>query len=186
MVFDRVAEEDDPLAQQARVDVVGAFPPAGGLDDHGNEHRWTPLVRHGCVARCQPAAAGSLDVGVASDSGRDRGGGRLRLLDMGQRRVVRVGGQPVVDQLLDQTAPAQRAADEAPARGRTRSTPGDAGRPRSARGPARPRPRWPRREPRRPSSSAIFDSTRSVLTRFSAFGRKSAWRSASVFSTTLR
>ena len=26
MVFDRVAKEDDPLAQQARVDVVGAFP----------------------------------------------------------------------------------------------------------------------------------------------------------------
>ena len=37
-----VAQEDDPLAQQAGVDVVGALPPAGGLDDHGDEHAWTP------------------------------------------------------------------------------------------------------------------------------------------------
>ena len=54
-------------------------------------------------------------VGVASISGTTRRGGRLRLLEVGQRRMVRVGGQPVVDQLLDQAAPAQRAADEAPA-----------------------------------------------------------------------
>ena len=42
VVLDRVAQEDDPLAQQARVDVVGALPPAGGLDDHGDEHLGTP------------------------------------------------------------------------------------------------------------------------------------------------
>ena len=42
VVLDRVAQEDDPFAQQARVDVVGALPPAGGLDDHGDEHAWTP------------------------------------------------------------------------------------------------------------------------------------------------
>ena len=47
--------------------------------------------------------------------GATAGGGRLRLLEMRQRRVLRVGGEPVVDQLLDEAAPAQRAPDEAAA-----------------------------------------------------------------------
>ena len=58
VVLDRVTQEDDPLAQQPRVDVVGALPPAGGLDDHGHEHAWTPSFSgHGPAV--QPAAAGT-------------------------------------------------------------------------------------------------------------------------------
>jgi len=36
MVFDLAGDEDDALAQQARIDVVGAFAATGGLDDHGH------------------------------------------------------------------------------------------------------------------------------------------------------
>ncbi len=43
VILDRVAEEDDPLAKQARVDVVRAFPATGGFDDHRDEHRGSPL-----------------------------------------------------------------------------------------------------------------------------------------------
>src|SRR3954462_14475893 len=49
VVFDRVAQKDDPLAQEARVDVVGALPPAGGLDDHGDEHSGLPVQSAGCA-----------------------------------------------------------------------------------------------------------------------------------------
>jgi len=38
VVLDDVADEDDPLLQQPRVDVVGALAAAGGFDDHGHEH----------------------------------------------------------------------------------------------------------------------------------------------------
>ena len=45
MVLDRVAEEDDPLPQQPRVDVVGALATAAGLDDHRDEHLGSPGCR---------------------------------------------------------------------------------------------------------------------------------------------
>jgi hypothetical protein len=44
VVLDGVAQEDDPLAQQARVDVVGALTTAGGFDDHRDEHVELPLT----------------------------------------------------------------------------------------------------------------------------------------------
>ena len=37
VVVDLLAEEDDPLAQKARVDVEGALAAGGLLDDHWNE-----------------------------------------------------------------------------------------------------------------------------------------------------
>ena len=144
MVLDRVAEEDDPLAQQARVDVVGAFPPAGGLDHHRHEHAWTPSGRFGGPGHTGSAAglaswlvagsAGSsaldslavrasgsrtIDGSVAPIAGggsrrRGRGLGRLVVLEMRQRRVLGMGGQPAVDEPLDGPGPAEGAPDEAP------------------------------------------------------------------------
>ena len=72
VVLDRVAEEDDPLAQQARVDVVGALAAAGGFDDHRHEHRVVSLGRRGswvtAVDGGQPARAGSSSVTAAASS----------------------------------------------------------------------------------------------------------------------
>ena len=71
VVLDRVTEEDDPLAEQARVDVVRAFPTTGGFDDHRDEHRGSPLrsVGHGLAS----GGAGALLALLAGG----RGSGRL-------------------------------------------------------------------------------------------------------------
>ena len=48
MVLDRARDEDDPLAQQPRIDVEAALAPVGLLDDDGNELRNDVLmVDHG-------------------------------------------------------------------------------------------------------------------------------------------
>ena len=48
MVLDRAGDEDDPLAQQPRIDVEAALAPVGLLDDDGNELRNDVLmVDHG-------------------------------------------------------------------------------------------------------------------------------------------
>ena len=39
MVLDRAGDEDDPLAQQPRIDVEAALAPVGLLDDDWNELR---------------------------------------------------------------------------------------------------------------------------------------------------
>jgi len=45
LVVDRLAEEDDPLAQQAGVDVVRALAAGGLLDDHRDQrHRGPPSL----------------------------------------------------------------------------------------------------------------------------------------------
>ena len=44
VILDRIAQEDDPLPEQARVDVIRAFTTAGGLDDHRDEHLGSPLL----------------------------------------------------------------------------------------------------------------------------------------------
>ena len=45
LVVDRRAQEDDPLAEQPRVDVVGTLAAGRGLDDGGDEHGFL-LVAH--------------------------------------------------------------------------------------------------------------------------------------------
>ena len=48
MVLDRAGDEDDPLAQQPRIDVEAALAPVGLLDDDGDELRDDVLmVDHG-------------------------------------------------------------------------------------------------------------------------------------------
>ena len=48
MVLDRAGDEDDPLAQQPRIDVEAALAPVGLLDDDGNELRNDVLmINHG-------------------------------------------------------------------------------------------------------------------------------------------
>ena len=46
VVLDRAGDEDDPLAQQPRVDVEAAFAPVGLLDDDRDELRNDVLVIH--------------------------------------------------------------------------------------------------------------------------------------------
>ena len=53
-VLDLLAEEDDPLAEQARVDVEGAFVAAVLLHDHGDEWHRPSL---GTAARQSRAAS---------------------------------------------------------------------------------------------------------------------------------
>ena len=36
-IMDRTIDENDTLLQEAREDVIGPLPPAGLLNDHGNE-----------------------------------------------------------------------------------------------------------------------------------------------------
>jgi hypothetical protein len=45
LIVDRRAEEDDPLVEEARVDVEGAFAMDGLLDHHRNQraHRCSPI-----------------------------------------------------------------------------------------------------------------------------------------------
>ena len=145
MVFDRVSEEDDPLAQQARVD-VGAFsrledsmtmgtsivdsPGAArmrGALSRLRPARWTFVLLRISGATAAAAGAGSSTRGsawwsgfAASQSSTSCSTRRLR------RSVLRMK----------------------PGRAPTRSTRGGADRPHSARGPGRSRPRWPRRERR--------------------------------------
>ena len=45
-----VAEEHDAIPQQAGVDVVGPFATVGGLDDGGDEHRASCVLRNRAVA----------------------------------------------------------------------------------------------------------------------------------------
>ena len=53
-VVDRRAQEDDPLLQQARVQVVGALAAVGRLDDGGDQIVVRPQARPGsCVPRTQ-------------------------------------------------------------------------------------------------------------------------------------
>ena len=47
MVLDRAGDEDDPLAQQPRINVEAALAPVGLLDDDGNELRGDVLMVHG-------------------------------------------------------------------------------------------------------------------------------------------
>ena len=48
MVLDRAGDEDDPLAQQPRINVEAALAPVGLFDDDGNELRNDVLVvNHG-------------------------------------------------------------------------------------------------------------------------------------------
>ncbi len=73
VVLDGVAEEDDALAEQPAVDVVGALAPARGLDDHRHEHRpclERGLQRRGRVPRRLEGGqlAGDLGPGHASTS----------------------------------------------------------------------------------------------------------------------
>jgi hypothetical protein len=37
IVLDRARDEDDPLLEQARIDVIGALAPVGLFDHHGDE-----------------------------------------------------------------------------------------------------------------------------------------------------
>jgi hypothetical protein len=46
MVLDRAGDEDDPLAQQPRIDVEAALAPVRLFDDDGNELRSDILVIH--------------------------------------------------------------------------------------------------------------------------------------------
>ena len=106
-------------------------------------------------------------------------GRRRVVLEVRQRRVLGVGGEPAVDEDLDDAGPAQRAADEVAAAlglevaDRLGVLVARAGQ-LDLRLDRRPR------GSSIPSASAIFDSTSSTFVRCSARGRNSAWRSASV------
>src|SRR4029077_13601291 len=55
LVVDRLAEEDDPLVEQAAVDVERAFLAPVGLDDHRDEHACaTPWLRFSVRYHAQP------------------------------------------------------------------------------------------------------------------------------------
>ena len=56
LVVDGRAEDDDPLLQQEREDVIGPFAPAGRFDDHRDEGRWN--VEHGCFSSSLDAGGG--------------------------------------------------------------------------------------------------------------------------------
>ena len=107
-------------------------------------------------------------------------GRRRVVLEVRQGRVVRVGRQPGVDELLDDAAPPERAADEAATALGLEVGQRSSGPWRSARGRARPRPRRRPRRSRRPLPRRSSTGRAAPWTRFSALGRNSAWRSASV------
>ncbi len=155
VVLDRVAQEDDPFLEQARVDVVGALASAGGLDDHRHEHGLTPWCDCGCggwwlVSPRRRALSRSRSAASAFCLGR-RGrrprGRRLRRqhrsLPLGQLRrpLLRPLRHPRRAAAADAPGcaashsstscstvwrPAQRAADEVSARAPIRSTRGAA------------------------------------------------------------
>ncbi len=61
MVLDRAGDEDDPLAQQPRINVEAALAPVGLFDDDGNELRDDVLViNHGvAILFCGAAYIGA-------------------------------------------------------------------------------------------------------------------------------
>ena len=134
---------------------------SSSVDGDRRSWRWSwscaDRGRSGSVAPIEASAsAWSL-----ADAGRPRGAAAADARD---------GGQPPVDDRLDDAAAAQRAADERPPALRVEVRGQRGRRRRSARGRGRPRPRRRHRGSRSPSASATFESTSSVLTRFSAFG----------------
>src|SRR5690606_17616618 len=52
VVVDAADQEDHPLLQQPRVDVIGALAAAGLFDHHRNEVEGPGLVAHGSVLAC--------------------------------------------------------------------------------------------------------------------------------------
>jgi hypothetical protein len=111
----RVAQEDDPLAQKARVDVVGALATARGFDHHRHEHRTSPLQGSGyapveaAVRRREAPGSVARPTRSLADSTERRPASFPRVLDVRQSRRLGMGGEPLVHEQFYRPRPPEGA-----------------------------------------------------------------------------